>query len=139
MSEFGVHIYIAGKMFNPRLFSAGLPKDLAGSVHPVHGMVNGSKTVVGEFWKSKILHPTPDRVEIELIALLCEYREAILRAKKFGAERAYAEIECCASSQGSFRGYFISQELIALLFSLGMELDIDVVRKLKAKGRRNKC
>lgn len=127
MNKFSIYIYIDGPSFDSHLFNDSLSKGLSGHVHPIHRMVNGSKKVIGKFWKSKILHPSADAVEADLVGLIRAYRASILHAKSMGAERIYAEIVCHMKNLESLHGYFISKELITLLSELGMELDIDVV------------
>lgn len=130
MNKFSIYIYIDGRSFDSQLFNANLSKELTGDVHPIHRIVNGSKKVIGMYWKSKILHPSADAVETDLIGLIRSYRASILDAKSLGAERIYAEIVCHMKNLESLHGYFISRKLITLLSELGMELDIDVVHMI---------
>jgi hypothetical protein len=129
-SRYG-YISITGQGFDPHQFNDSLPKQLAGAVRPIYRMINDTKTVIALRWDSPQVGSADGQLEDELLGLISRYEFALRQLQPISSIKISAYIVHPIGTGSPPRGFYLSHALIGKLRDNNMDLDIDVVRKLK--------
>jgi hypothetical protein len=126
---FKIYFWIDGESFDADSFQAGLEENIRGSLEVRRRMNNGTVETFGRYWKSVVWDVTVENPETELVKLISIYENEIQQTSAASSVRIVAEMVYEVASDDGLAGFYFSAEALSLFARLGINLDIDIVRR----------